>query len=236
MTDNNQPNWESATWDTSQGPFPLQSQPDQPDQTTYQQPPTQGPTWNNFGDLLNQFHTLSTNVQEMQCTSLQMAQIISDLVAHVAAIPVVQQLPPQANDQSIQHSIHAPEGQANPWTTACFHEPKLFKGKADDVPSFLLEINNVIELLQNGLPMDQDKCTYMASFFEEEAAKQWYISVRISQTHLLDSFEDFCNEFQAHFGNPNIATSAKYKIDTLSQTGSVASYAAHYFELLIHVD
>jgi len=84
--------------------------------------------------------------------------------------------------------------------------------------------------------MDQDKCIYMASFFEEGAAKQWYISVRISQTHLLDSFEDFHNEFQAHFGNPNVATSAKYKIDALSQMGSVASYAARYFKLLVHVD
>ena len=84
--------------------------------------------------------------------------------------------------------------------------------------------------------MDQDKCIYMASFFEEGAAKQWYISVHISQTHLLYSFEDFHNKFQAHFSNPNIATSAKYKIDALSQTGSVASYAVHYFELLIHVD
>ena len=179
---------------------------------------------------------LSTNVQETQHTSLQMAQIISNLVARVAAIPVVQQLPPQANDQSIQHSIHAPEGQANLQTTAHFCEPKPFKGKADNVPSFLLEINNAIELSRNGLPMDQDKCIYMASFFEEGATKQWYISVRISQTHLLDSFEDFRNEFQVHFGNPNVATSAKYKIDVLSQMGSVASYTAHYFELLIHVD
>jgi len=172
----------------------------------------------------------------MQRTSLQTAQIISDLVARVAAIPVVQQLPPQANDQSIQHSIHAPEGQANPRTTARFREPKPFKGKADDVPGFLLEINDAIALSRNGLPTDQDKCIYMASFFEEGAAKQWYTSVRISQTHLLDSFVDFRNEFQAHFGNPNVATSAKYKIDALSQTGSVSSYAARYFELLVHVD
>ena len=98
MTDNNQPDWELATWDMSQGPFPSQSQPDQP---AYQQPPTQGLTWNDFSDLLSQFHMLSTNVQETQCTSLQMAQIISDLIAHVAAIPAVQQLPPQAIDQSI---------------------------------------------------------------------------------------------------------------------------------------
>ena len=94
----------------------------------------------------------------------------------------------------------------------------------------------MIELSQNGLLTDQDKCIYMASFFEEGATKQWYISVCISQTHLLDSFEDFCNEFQAHFGNPNIATSAKYKINVLSWMGSVASYVAHYFELLVHVN
>jgi len=233
MTDNNQPDWESAPWDTSQGPFPSQSQSDQADQPSYQQPPPQGPTWNDFGDLLNQFNTLSTSVQETQRMSLQTAQIISDLVARITAIPVGQQ--PTTN-LSVQHSIHAPEGQANPRATARFCEPKPFKGKADDIPGFLLEINDAIALSRNALPMDQDKCIYMASFFKEGAAKQWYISVRISQTHLLDSFEDFRNEFQAHFGNPNVATSAKYKINALSQTGSVASYAARYFELLVHVD
>ena len=236
MTDNSQPDWESASWDTSQGPFPAQSQSDPADQPSFQLPPTQGPTWNNFGDLLNQFHTLSMSVQETQRTSLQMVQIISNLVACVAAVPVVQQPPPLTTIPSVQHSIHAPEGQANPQTMACFRKPKPFKGKADDVPSFILEINDAIALSRNALPTDQDKCIYMASFFEEGAAKQWYISVHISQTHLLDSFEDFCNEFQAHFGNPNVATSAKYKIDVLSQTGSVASYVVHYFELLVHVD
>jgi hypothetical protein len=164
---------------------------------------------------------------------------MADLVARVAAIPAVQQplaTATPAHDQSVQHSIHASEGQANPRTTARFREPKLFKGKADDVPGFLLEINDVIALSRNGLPTDQDKCLYMASFFDEGAAKQWYGSVRISQANLLDSFEDFCAEFQAHFGNPNVATTAKYKIDALSQTGSVANYAARYFELLVHVD
>jgi hypothetical protein len=236
MTDNNQSDWELASWDTSQGPFPSQSQSDPADQPSFQQPPTQAPTWNDFGDLLNQFNTLSTNVQETQCTSLQTARVISDLVARVAAIPVVQQPPPSTTIPSVQHSVHAPEGQANPRTTARFREPKPFKGKADDVPGFILEINDAIALSRNALPTDQDKCIYMASFFEEGAAKQWYISICISQTHLLDSFEDFRNEFQAHFGNPNVATSAKYKIDALSQTGSVASYAARYFELLVHVD
>jgi len=107
MTDNNQPNWELAPWDMSQGPFPSQLQSDQADQPSYQQPPPQGPTWNDFGDLLNQFNTLSTSIQETQRTSLQTAQIISDLVAHVTAIPVGQQ--PTTNP-SVQHSIHAPEG------------------------------------------------------------------------------------------------------------------------------
>ena len=110
MTDNNQPNWESASWDTSQGPFPSQSQSDLADQPSFQQPPTQGLTWNNFGNLLNQFHMLSTSVQETQHTSLQTVQIISDLIACVAAVPVVQQPPPLTTIPSIQHSIHAPEG------------------------------------------------------------------------------------------------------------------------------
>ena len=239
MTDNNQPDWESASWDTSQGPYPAQPQPDQPNPPSFHHPPTPGPTWTDFGDLLNQFHALSATVQETQHMSLQTAQIMSDLVAHVAAIPAVQHLPPPAsssNDQSVLHSIHAPEGQANPRTMARFREPKLFKGKAEDVPGFLLEIEDAIALSRTGLPTDKDKCFYMASYLDEGAARQWYTSIRISQAHLLDSFSGFCAEFQAHFGNPNVATSAKYKIDALSQTGSVSTYAARYFELLVHVD
>ena len=146
MTDNNQNDWESASWDTSQGPFPSQTQSDPPNPTSFQQPPTQGPTWTDFGDLLNQFHSLSTSVQETQRTSLQTAQIISDLMSRVTAIPVVQPPPPSTTNPTVQHSIHAPEGQANPRATACFREPKLFKGKADDIPGFLLEINNAIAL------------------------------------------------------------------------------------------
>lgn len=106
----------------------------------------------------------------------------------------------------------------------------------DDVPLFLLDIVNAISLSRGTPPTDEDKCIYMAMFFNMGPAKQWYTSVRVSQTHLLSNFEGFHAAFEQHFRNPNVATMAKNKLDKLHQTGSVAAYAAQYFELIIHVD
>ncbi|KAG5635796.1 hypothetical protein DXG03_005239, partial [Asterophora parasitica] len=49
-------------------------------------------------------------------------------------------------------------------------------------------------------------------------------------------FDAFCEAFEAHFGNPNIAGDANDKLLTLVQTGSAAAHASQYTELLIHVD
>lgn len=50
------------------------------------------------------------------------------------------------------------------------------------------------------------------------------------------SFDQFCKDFKAHFGSSNIQSKASRKINALYQTGSAATYATCYQELLVHVD
>lgn len=230
-----QSDWESPQWDSSQGSQPTPGQPDPADQA-YQQPPTAAPTWDDFGNLVKQFHDLTASVREGQHINAETTRALSGLLSHIQTL----QPPPPASvahaGTSYTNSTTHHDDGSSPRGAARFREPKPFKGKPDEVSSFLLDINDAVRLSRNTLPTELDKCIYMASFFEEGIAKQWYISVRISQTNLLSNFEKFCEAFQSHFGNPNVATSAKNKIDALVQSGSVAAYAARYFELLVHVD
>ncbi|KAG5639802.1 hypothetical protein DXG03_003422, partial [Asterophora parasitica] len=49
-------------------------------------------------------------------------------------------------------------------------------------------------------------------------------------------FDMFCDAFEAHFGNPDVASNANDKLLTLVQTGSAAAHALQYTKLLIHVN
>ncbi|KAG5641633.1 hypothetical protein DXG03_004570 [Asterophora parasitica] len=109
-------------------------------------------------------------------------------------------------------------------------------GKAADVPKFLQDICDAVQLSRAQLPLKEDCCVYMASFLEDGSPKQWYTYVKKSETHLLQDFDAFCKAFEAHFGNPDITGNANNKLLALVQTGSTAAHASRYTELLIHVD
>ncbi|KAG5640257.1 hypothetical protein DXG03_009635, partial [Asterophora parasitica] len=98
------------------------------------------------------------------------------------------------------------------------------------------DICNAVQLSHTQLLLEEDCCIYMASFLEDRSPKQWYTYVKKYKTYLLQDFDAFCEAFEAHFGNPNIAGDANNKLLTLVQTGSTAAHASRYTELLIHVN
>jgi hypothetical protein len=144
------------------------------------------------------------------------------------------------NDALIERITHLRElpldVTPNPRGNPRFREPFVFKGKATEVNDFLMLIKDAIHLSRKALPTEDDKCIYMATYLAEGSPRQWYTAVRLKHTDTLLNFEQFCEDFKAHFGSSNIQSEASRKINALYQTGSAATYAARYQELLIHVD
>jgi Retrotransposon gag protein len=64
----------------------------------------------------------------------------------------------------------------------------------------------------------------------------WYQAVKSSQANLLNDFDDLVEDFCNHFGDSDLVSTAYHKIKMLRQTGSCASYASHFWELVVHLD
>jgi Retrotransposon gag protein len=144
------------------------------------------------------------------------------------------------NDALIERIVRLrefpPDVAINPRGNPRFREPFVFKGKATEVNDFLMLIKDAIHLSRKALPTEDDKCIYMATYLAEGSPRQWYTAVRLKHADTLLSFDQFCEDFKAHFGSSNIQSEASRKINVLYQTGSAATYAARYQELLVHVD
>ncbi|KAG5633732.1 hypothetical protein DXG03_006743, partial [Asterophora parasitica] len=117
-----------------------------------------------------------------------------------------------------------------------FRKPRTFKGKAADVQKFLQDVRDAVQLSRAQLPLEQDRCVYLASFLEDGSPKQWYTYIVKSEAHLLQDFDAFCDVFEVHFGNPDVTGDANDKLLALVQTGSAAAHASRYTKLLIHID
>jgi len=77
---------------------------------------------------------------------------------------------------------------------------------------------------------------FLQSYLALGSAKSWYTALCNHSDGLLDDFEAVIQDFQAHFSDPDLASTTLCKIEALHQTGSCMSYASKYRELLIYVD
>ncbi|KAG5639387.1 hypothetical protein DXG03_003764 [Asterophora parasitica] len=220
------PQWQ-AEGQTQGNPTP------QPDQQP-QGPTTAQPTWADFAQLVQGFTSMGQALRQSQELNAQTMHAMHAITDHLAQLGTmaVQPTPFIVPTQPAAPSVHI----TDPWGAPHFHEPQPFKGKAADVPKFLQDICNMVQLLCTQLPLKEDCCIYMALFLEDRSPKQWYTYVKKSKTHLLQDFDTFCKAFEAHFGNPDIAGDVNVKLLALVQTSSAATHASQYTKLLIHVD
>ncbi|KAG5639922.1 hypothetical protein DXG03_002361, partial [Asterophora parasitica] len=220
------PQWQ-AEGQTQGNPTP------QPDQQP-QGPTMAQPTWADFAQLVQGFTSMGQALwqsQELNAQTTHAMHVITDRLAQLGTT-AVQPTPFITPTQPVAPSVPI----TDPRGALCFCKPRPFKGKAANVPKFLQDVCDAVQLLCTQLPLEEDCCIYMASFLEDGSPKQWYTYVKKSKTHLLQDFNAFCKAFEAHFGNPNITGDANDKLLTLVQTGSAATHASQYTELLIHVN
>ena len=123
-----------------------------------------------------------------------------------------------------------------PRSVTHFCEPRVFDRKATDVEPFINEIEATIKLSCASLLTDHDKVLFLQSYLTSGSAKSWYTVLRNCSDGLLNNFEAVIQDFQAHFGDPDLASTTLRKIEALHQMGSCASYASKFQELLIYVD
>ncbi|KAG5640472.1 hypothetical protein DXG03_008545 [Asterophora parasitica] len=210
--------FEEQQWDDTQWQAEGQAQGNptpQPDQQS-QGPAMAQPTWADFAQLVQGFTSMGQALRQSQELNTQSVHAMHPMHFVVHAQPAV----PTTDPRSAPH----------------FRKPRTFKGKAADVQKFLQDVCDAVQLLRMQLPLKQDRCVYLASFLEDGSPKQWYTYIVKSEAHLLQDFDAFCDAFEAHFGNPNVAGDANDKLLTLIQTGSAVAHASRYTELLIHVD
>ncbi|KAF5339905.1 hypothetical protein D9758_015029 [Tetrapyrgos nigripes] len=184
---------------------------------------------------LSQLHKFQTDTS---ATLASIADSVSQILAQGTGQPP--QPPPTSQPTASSSRGKDPVRPSSPPPSSSYKPPSFtpptpFKGKATDVETFIDSVQDAVELLGRTLTTDRQKCIYMATLFAE-APKQWYRAIRTSKPELLDSFTDFITSFRAHFGESNIAYVANNKLKKLVQTGSAASYASRFLELLVHVN
>ncbi|KAG5220090.1 Retrotransposon-derived protein [Salix suchowensis] len=86
-------------------------------------------------------------------------QVAAQLGNVANAIPPLAPPPPQFPAAPL-----APQLADIPCSTAKFKEPRIFTGKASNVPGFIAEVSDGVELQRAQLPTDKDKCFYMGTY------------------------------------------------------------------------
>lgn len=119
--------------------------------------------------------------------------------------------------------------------TPKFRDPRTFDGKVASVTPFLGEITSAIYLQGNALVSDRHKAIYFSLYLKDGSPKSWYYSIEqdLSKKHLLDNFTAFLADFKKHFGDSNRHGTALAAMGKLTQTGSCASFASRFRELLV---
>lgn len=182
-------------------------------------------TWQDFATFLSRYNETMDNHAHL------LNQVAAQLGNVANAIPPPAPPPPQFPAAPL-----APQLVDIPRGAAKFKEPRVFTGKASDVPGFIAEVSDGVELQRAQLPTDRDKCFYMGTYLGNGSPKLWYASVKANQPYLLQNFTSFCEAFKSHFGDQDLAGTAYRKIQALRQTDSVGAYSSRFHELLIHLN
>ncbi|KAG5640646.1 hypothetical protein DXG03_007664 [Asterophora parasitica] len=137
-----------------------------------------------LNQLVQGFTSMGQALRQSQELNAQTAHAMHAITDHLAQLgtTAVQPTPFITPTQLAAPSAHI----TDPWGAPHFREPRPFKGKAADVPKFLQDICNMVQLSRTQLPLEEDRCVYMASFLEDRSPKQCSAAAHPSQyTELL---------------------------------------------------
>uniref|UniRef100_A0A0W0EY74 Retrotransposon gag domain-containing protein n=1 Tax=Moniliophthora roreri TaxID=221103 RepID=A0A0W0EY74_MONRR len=160
------------------------------------EPPYPGETDNNFVDM-NTPRQLTvgefTNIaNSFLCMEQMLAQQIT--VLHVAPDPVIVQPPLLTLKPPVLSLDPTPVVLIKPSPKPTFNPLPTFKGKANEVDSFLDVVEDTVELQASALLTDWSKCIYLAGFLGE-MGKLWYRGLKKAGLEYLDNWNKFHKAF-----------------------------------------
>ena len=119
-----------------------------------------------------------------------------------------------------------------------FREPRVFDGKVKSVRPFLDEIESAVWLQRHALVTDFDKFLYLSGYLKDGSPKSWYYSIRNTpeRAYLLNDWDGVLEDFRSHFGDSDRHATASEEMENLRQTGSCASFASRFRELLVDLE
>lgn len=156
-----------------------------------------------------------------------------------ALIERINNLPLGGKPAPTQHTPSSGDAEpALPRGGLKFHEPRVFDGKVRSVNPFLDEIESAVWLQRASLVTDLDKALYFYTYLKDGSPKSWFSGIKKDETHqyLLHDWDALIQDFRDHFGDSDIHNTALHEMDLLIQTGSCASFASRFRELLPDLD
>jgi hypothetical protein len=187
------------------------------------------PTMENFHEVLQAITALGQNSFRLDENQRTIGRALEDITDKIAAL----RFPTMPHSAAGRHD--SPESVV-PRGVAKFREPRLFKGSATEVDAFVDEVLSAVELSRSSLPTDMDKALYLSTYLDNGSPRSWFTAIRRTNDHLLHDFDALIEDFRQHFGDPDTEGTALRKIENLRQTGSCASYASKFRELLVYVN
>lgn len=144
-----------------------------------------------------------------------------------------------AQTANLQQSLPTPTPAATPAGPSGsirIKEPCVFSGKASEVEVFLDEVQNNLYLQCRQIITNYEQSLFLSLYLADGNPKSWYPAIKSSWPNLLNDFEALVEDFRGHFGDSNLESTAYRKIKALKQTGTCASYASCFCELVVHLD
>lgn len=189
------------------------------------------PTLENFHEVLQAITALGQSSFRLDENQRTIGRALEDITDKIASLRF-----PTIPHSAAQAGHHDPLEPAVPRGVAKFREPRLFKGNATEVDAFVDEVLSAVELSRSSLPTDMDKALYLSTYLDNGSPRSWFTAIRRTNDDLLHDFDALIEDFRQHFGDPDTEGTALRKIENLRQTGSCASYASKFRELLVYVN
>ena len=169
---------------------------------------------NNFANMISTIIELQTHVKELTESSHQndltkMMNTIIELQAHVKKLT--------------ENSPH----------DFAVRKPEIFTGKRKELSCFLGQCQLVFDAQPGKFPSDYSKIIFISSHFCESAFNwiQPYISSKKKKATFMTTYDNFIEELECAFGEPDIKNTVSRQIDKLYQTNSAANYSTEFLKL-----
>jgi hypothetical protein len=193
--------------------------------------PTFVPTPENFHKVLQAITALGQSSYRLDEQQRTIGRVLEDIADKITSFRF-----PTMPHSATQAGHHDPLASAIPRGITKFREPRLFKGNTAEVNAFVDKVLSAVELSRSSLPTDMDKALYLSTYLDNGSPRSWFTAIRRTNDLLLHDFEALIEDFRQHFGDPDTEGTALRKIENLRQTGSCASYASKFRELLVYVN